>query len=238
MYKDPDLSAVVTRVIAVNSSLNPLKRKMEFADDNFGFPKSLSGFQAESLSLGKTIKKQKLLENRFKQFENDGIDTLRIIPDLRVNPLYETKNPSKLEFSKKINDSVLITTFAKAIFRYTINELLVESVSSPTFAKSVDFFRNFAAKYYDKITDFEAIKWIWTIDETEGAWLTTCKKVYREFSQRFFSSEKVISRWIDNPQIRDVIKLIYSKYKDIFAQCFSNPKILAHLTPLVNIIHS
>ena len=229
MYKDPDLSAVVTRVIAVNPSSNLLKRKMEFADDEFSLPKSRCSFQAESLNLENIVKKQKVYPSQL-----EAIDILRMIPNLCVKPLYETP---KVEPPKKINDSFLITTFSKAIFRFTINELLLESASSPAFAKSVDFFRNFAAKYYDKISDFEAIKWIWTIDEKEGVWLTTCKKVYREFSQRFFGSEKIISRWIDSQEIRDVISLIYSKYKDVFAQCFSNPKVLAQLTPLVNIIH-
>jgi len=230
MYKDPDLSAVVTRVPAVNPSSNLLKRKMEFADDDFSLRKSRCSFQAESLNLENIVKKQKVYASQL-----ETIDILRMIPNLCAKPLYETP---KVEAPKKISDSFLITTFSKAIFRFTINELLLESASSPTFAKSVDFFRNFAAKYYDKISDFEAIKWIWTIDEKEGVWLTTCKKVYREFSQRFFSSEKTISRWIDSQEIRDVINLIYSKYKDVFAQCFSNPKVLAQLTPLVNIIRS
>jgi len=231
MSLDSDLSAVVTRVVPnLNSNLH--KRNLHFycktidSSSNCIFIDNPEKYHQSS-----QLKRQKISDYNYKLFEKENISSST--PNLHSQTEKISSKKTKNEENFGINELMLIATFAKAIFRFTINELLTESKSCPSFTKSVSFFRSFAEKYYDQITDLESLKWIWTINEEEGVWLVTCKKVYKEFSMRFFRDERVITKWIDDKFISQIIHVIYSKYKDILEKSFINPDILAQLVPIL-----
>jgi len=230
MNSDPDLSAVVTRSLP-NISSNLKKRKLHFGSDPTDLmPNYLLIEEPEKYNKRSISKKYKSSDSKFIISEKENIVPIQKEIQTVKNNIERQAKPNN---NFIVDEALLITTFTKAIFLFTLHELIMESKSSPSFGKSVLFFRAFAAKYYDHIIDLDSVRWIWTIDDKEGVWLTTCKKVYKEFSTRFFRDEKIIIKWIDNKVIRQIIKTIYSKYRDIFERSFSNPNALAQLVPIL-----
>lgn len=226
MLHDPDLSAVVTRRIISSEkklSQNIGKRSLESRNElppinlNFEISKSLP------------TKKQKYSNHEYLTIEKESLYGKNSIYDVYGMLLDDTK---KVGERVNITDTILIKTFAQGIFKFAVHELAKEGEGIPE--TNLIFFRTFANKYFDKIIDLESFRWIWSVDEKEGLWLSTCKKLYKDLSIKFFSDEKIILQWIENKTIKSAVRKIYTKYKELFDHTFANPDFFCHIMPILN----
>ena len=230
MHYDPDLSAVVTRRIEPLFQ-RPLQSVLsKRADLQHTSMLSSLNKSVDLESIDVTVKKRKLSDKESSLFSKNIELSSNNVSDVYSMLLGDAK---RFEERVNINDSVLINTFTKAIFRFALHELSNESEQLSSHESGLSFFRPFASKHYGKVTCFEDIKWIWTLNESEGIWLTTCKKIYKEFSTRFFSNEKIMMKWIDNKLIKDVVQNIYTKYRDFFGQSLATPELFYYIVPIL-----
>ena len=224
MLSDPDLSAVIASRQPESLKESGQKTKKGLFELKIGIldtqktstnEEKLNEYQE---NYEPNIKKTKISDYEYMIVEKDCPNVKKIVVDVYSMLQKDVKEKDKI---KSIDDTTLINAFTKGIFGFALTEL--SSEVNETDMESTRQFREFFLDNYDKINDLTSIKWIWTIDENDNKTMADCKRKFIEYSMKFFSNEEVILQWIEDPEIRRIIRNVYDANKDTFKSCLLLP---------------
>lgn len=229
MHKTSDFSAIVIQEPPgelVIPTVKPRKYKFEI---NIGIMKPQLSVEKDSITEDLRhdikavednfiVKKRKLSDSDFKIIQSEGSKSQKIVLNMYSKVAMSTiKDEQKLV----VDDAMLINAFTKGIIRYAMKEISkeIDTIGSEQY----QLFRSFAFRHFGKVNDSEGMKGIWTVEEFDSDEVISCKHLFLKYSLQFFSDEKIILDWIDIPEVKDIVRKVYTENRDTFQKSFLDP---------------